>query len=304
VLVGLVGLFMLLFFWVKFRRSLLAFLFAVAGAMLFLSHPVQEAFEWHLARTSANPDAWRRPNIMALVEEGSEIFGSLCFLISFTIYSVFATSSSKKYLLKEGISLEIRAKVRQLLWSLVAVVFGIGFAMLYLKLNPIQLEVSDSGIPRNWFPSAISFIAALATLYFYFDLKRLKVANGNAFLFAALMFFLFALYYGSNIYANSLLEQAGSLRAVQTVYLFISVLIGLILIYKIRTAVSLIGTSAWILLSFAIFGSDKVHASEMAYVSLSFFLITCFLSYLQIRQYNENSYVKDNRMNKLKAGSL
>ena len=92
-LIGITGLFMIIFFILKFKTNKLALLLTVLAVLLFLSNPFQEKYEINAYRNAANPATWKRPMFFLLLEEGSEIFASFFFLYSFVIYSIAGTGS-------------------------------------------------------------------------------------------------------------------------------------------------------------------------------------------------------------------
>ncbi len=85
--IALVASYMLVFAWTRLRREPLVAMLLVAGVALFLSVPFQEEVEVAILTATAAGTA-ERPVVGTLLEEGSEIFGSLCFLGAMLLYAL------------------------------------------------------------------------------------------------------------------------------------------------------------------------------------------------------------------------
>lgn len=89
--IGLVGLFLLAFGWIRLRRCLPAALLMTLGVAFFLAVPVLERMEVRLLTEGATLGV-QRPIFDALLEEGFELFGMLAFLAAFTTYAVWTSA--------------------------------------------------------------------------------------------------------------------------------------------------------------------------------------------------------------------
>ncbi len=162
IVVGLVGLFMVMFGWMRLRRVPLAVGLFFAGVLLYLSNPFQENFEINSYRSAADPTQWKRPLFFLLLEEGSELAGSFCFISACVAY----LKNASRQLGYAGISVQISkqcAAACRILW----VVLGAG-ALVLLFIGSHQPHQTETGIGQNWFPSALAFVLFCAAVYFGF----------------------------------------------------------------------------------------------------------------------------------------
>jgi hypothetical protein len=195
ILIALVAGFMMLFFVLKFFRNKLALFLAIAGVGLFLSNPLQENFEidsWH---NSANPATWQRPIGFLLLEEGSELFASYCLLFSFTTYLKY---SLQKHPVAGDTQRLPLAMPHQLYLSVFAIILLIIVGLFMLLVQWDKWQIEGAGIPRNWFPSALSFVVALLSYYLYTNRPLGSTGGLNlAFTFGC---GLTSLYFGADLY--------------------------------------------------------------------------------------------------------
>jgi len=88
--IAVTAAFMTTFAWFRLRRCVPAFLLMVAGVLLFLTIPAQEVLE--ISLFSINGES-RRPPALSVLEEGTELAGTICFIIAFVLYATRAMTS-------------------------------------------------------------------------------------------------------------------------------------------------------------------------------------------------------------------
>lgn len=195
-LIGIIAIFMVGFFIVKFKGNKKALLFTVLGVLLFVSNPFQEKFEIHSWRASIDPANWHRPVFFLLLEEGSELFAAFSFLYAFLNYAMDAAighniARNRLFLIESKFS----NAVFGYLFTLASI---LGVIMLVVHLNTWHFERDDNGVPENWPPSATFFFSCIAALYLFFKFDQHK--NRDLYLLIAFTCLLISLYFGANIY--------------------------------------------------------------------------------------------------------
>ena len=147
------------FAWYRLRHQPAAALLMGLGIVLFLSVPLQEHIE---VLHFYGDDAPTRPLWMPLLEEGTELFGTLAFLAA-ALLSIAHMSSTP------APPRDIRKPMRQVPGMPVALtivaILGVGM-IVSLQVLPTYMNLDDArGIPANWFPSAAAFIIALVLVF-------------------------------------------------------------------------------------------------------------------------------------------
>ncbi len=166
--IALVALFLLAFAWFRLRQSPAAAVLMALGALLFVSVPVQEQFEVTTRGSSALLEAYQRPVALALLEEGTEIFGMLCFLAAFLLYARMRVAGASDRATPEAASFSPDPFM---------VVVGISIsaaAMLFLVFGLLP-QIPDQpqwGDPFNWLPSSLAFAAALLAWLLWRDRSK------------------------------------------------------------------------------------------------------------------------------------
>ncbi|MEP6583546.1 MAG: hypothetical protein ABJA90_04745 [Ginsengibacter sp.] len=269
ILVMLVGVFMILFSWVRLRRMPLATAFMIVGALLLLSNPMQEDFEIESMRSSVNPLLWRRPVIFTLLEEGSEIFATICFLVSTMIYYVYAKRQLQK--------LEVTSSATQ--------TFGISKSKLkvlticFIAVSGVLLAIVDRyvqrdagnevGIPKNWFPSMITFIVFVVSLYSYINKST---QSRDVFLYMSMLAVLISAYCGIDLYEHHFNEMITG----EKIFDWIMILLVIILAFRFLKEQQGI-TSKLLIIFWAVFTClafyFKSYTAEFIFAGFSIFLI-------------------------------
>jgi hypothetical protein len=176
-------IFMVVFAWLHLRYSRWPIVFLIAGAALFLSIPVQEHFEmlmWGRAQFSEN---WRRPIGFALLEEGSELLATLCFMTAMVMHLSFRTD--------EGTNVNFKFRATTLITRLSILLF-FGFVLQCIFLSFRSELNSDEGIALNWFPAALA-IVVITIIEFNSSLLPNR--------FLSVLFLILSMYFGINFYA-------------------------------------------------------------------------------------------------------
>lgn len=185
--IAIVGTLFAGFAWLRMRRSPAAAALMLLGVLCFLTIPVQEHLEvGHLERGELRPD-WQ-----AVVEEGTELLGTLCFLSAALLYMRARTPASP-----DGTR---RAVFRPAPAEALGVVglLAAGFAPAML-LAPELVDLDDGrGLPQNWFAAVA---ACLTTLLAVMLAARARadaaVAAGRALLLLGVMQLVLSADHGS-----------------------------------------------------------------------------------------------------------
>lgn len=162
ILVALVGLLMVAFGWMRLRRVPVALVLFFTGVLLYLSNPFQENFEIASYDAAVDKLSWKRPLYLLLLEEGSELAGSACFIAACVVY----LKKASKQVGYNGISIVLSnrsADVLRILWA--SLVAG-AVALFFMSSN--QPHQTETGIGQNWFPSAVAFVLFGAAVYYGF----------------------------------------------------------------------------------------------------------------------------------------
>jgi len=158
--VVLLPAYLLLFAWARMRSSPTGCLLVLIGAALFASVPIQEYIETDV-KAAANGPGWQRPVLDILLEEGTELAGMICFLIAFSIYAVGRAQLSNPGEKPRGAAVRMLFDRQRYLLTILALLFlgttGVVISTYFLPPDEIR------GTAQNWFPSALSFLAALVT---------------------------------------------------------------------------------------------------------------------------------------------
>jgi hypothetical protein len=273
-LIGLVAVFMISFFIVKFKTNKKALLLTVLAVLLFVSNPLQEKYEMSSWRNSANPDLWRRPGFFLLLEEGSEIFASFCFLYSFTIYLIGVNNKNNNALSGQALNIILKLK-SNFIFYLLGLMGFLGALMLLVKFNAWNIAGDDNGIPQNWFPGMMSFLAFLSSMYLYFFTEKQKVYSKRIYLLLAFTGLVTSVFFGSNIYGY----RESLISKLPFIFLFLTTITGGVAIIKLPSSPVKIALCGWILfIVLAVFSKD-FYPALYGYIAASFLLFSLFLCY-------------------------
>ena len=275
VLIVLVALFMITFFVAKVHTSKTSFVYMLIGTLLFLSNPFQEAMEITSLRSAADPNNWNRPTTLFLLEEGSEIFGALCFLASMVRYAMDRNRQLR--LSADGIRLHLPVTGNSLL-RYIELPLLLGFAVMLLLYSLADgMPKGDDGIAVNWFPSVVFFAVALMAFF--------KMAGGGkgktGYLLLAPLALLYAAYFGSDMYHSALLLQPAVLGlSLHALLLLLSagLAVGLFLIFHLYVSRLLI--AGYLLLTLFSFFSISIPVPFAGYLSAALLLGAITVQYV------------------------
>ncbi|MEP7253314.1 MAG: hypothetical protein ABI683_13065 [Ginsengibacter sp.] len=269
ILIMIVGGFMILFSWVRLRRVPLATVFMILGALLLLSNPLQENFEIETMQNSANPLQWRRPVIFLLLEEGSEIFATLCFLVSMLLYYKFATKKAAlndvSFNTTKPVNTSKASLFKQCIFFIVIMAVVMTLIDIYVQREPNN----DVGIPGNWFPSIMSFISFCGSFFLF------RNESSNKRLFLVMSFFSIALsaYCGSDLYEHSFNEMLSVEKVFNVMIAIFALVIGY---FFYRNQKSNLGKACTFVFAFCIaaaFLLPEYVRPELLFVGFSFYLL-------------------------------
>jgi hypothetical protein len=231
-LIAVVAFYMIAFYLTKINISRRSFICFITGTFLFLSNPIQEHIEISAYHSASDPDNWRRPTSLLLLEEGSEIFGALCFFAAMIFYAV---DRSRK--LRPGqvdVNIRIPFNYAVFLCSVVALVVMAFVAMSILYLYADTMVKGDDGIAENWFPSALFFILAIVGCYRGVANTLHQISKRDLLLAASAL--MYSGYFGSNLYAHELMERSVLPGlSVNSLYLIFNICVGGLLCFLFRS---------------------------------------------------------------------
>jgi hypothetical protein len=223
----LVIVYMAIFAWLFLRKHIMTVALLALGFMLFGSIPIQEHFEIKMWAAANYADTWQRPIRLILLEEGSELFASLCFFGAMISY-LFNLHRGERVIKFSGSARHIIAVVTLSCLCVGAICAVTNY--YHADLN------SDNGIAINWMPSAILMLLALS------ETSSGQKPNGIVFT----IFICISCYFGSNLYSILPWNEIVVTRLLISVLLVASV-IYVVYIKFTRKAdlISLIAISAW-----------------------------------------------------------
>lgn len=267
-LIAVVGFFMVGFSFLKFKSNKKAFIFVAIGVILFISNPFQEKYEMYSWRSSIDPDSWRRPIFFMLMEEGTEIFASFCFLKAFILYALNPEGKNKQSLLNTDFSIRFIFK-KSYLYVLSAFIIFSGLLMVIVRINEWQMA-GDNGIPHNWFPSAMGLFAALMGGYLYFSSRDKALTHKITLLLIASFSLFTSAFYGCNIYGTKL----------PLLLLGATVVIGVLAFIKLEGSRTKFSIVAWVLcVIISIYFSKGFLTAAFGYCAASFLFLSLVFYY-------------------------
>jgi hypothetical protein len=219
--------YMAIFAWLFLRKHVMTVVLLALGCILFASIPIQEHFEIKMWATANYADTWQRPIRLILLEEGSELFASLCFLGAMISY-LFALHRGEQVINFSGNAWHI---VTMLTLSCLCV----GAICAVTSYYHADLN-SDNGIAINWMPSSLLMLLAL-----------LESSNGEKpTMLVFTIFVCISCYFGSNLYAILPWEEIRLTRVLISALLTASVIYVLYLkLNRKPDVVSLVAISMW-----------------------------------------------------------
>lgn len=237
-LIGAVAIFMFAFFISKFKTDKLALALTIIGVLLFISNPFQEKFEIHSWRSSADPDNWRRPIGFLLLEEGSEIFASFCFLFSFITYAIHAAPGINEK--GERVLLLRSAAHKHIVFWVGALAVLLGVFMIVIEMNAWEIPGDDDGLPQDWPPAAVFFASFIVAVYLLYK-QSMKAYKAVYKVFAATALTASA-YFGSYMYGY----WQGPFAIFRYVFLGIVIGTAFVAFLKMKDGVTRVLLAGWV----------------------------------------------------------
>jgi hypothetical protein len=159
--------------WSRYRNVPGVSLLMSLGIILLASVPIQEHLEMTSSAANRFANPWGRPAWQILLEEGSELLGTLFFLAAGLR---FAEYTSRSFRAPEG---RFSIQIGPGFLAATAVLFTAGLAILQVSA-PHFIQLWDGrGIPANWFPAALAIGAALLAVMLA-DAERERVGGVRA----------------------------------------------------------------------------------------------------------------------------
>jgi hypothetical protein len=265
-LILIVGLFMAAFGFLKFKKNKWAIFFGVFGILLFITVPLQERLEWSNAVWDADTKVYDRSAYSIIIEEGTEIFGSLSFIICLVQYLIVfhrKPEGNENFLINKKLLINSKQLFRNLI-IIVCIFLMLNIAIEYEFLH---VQKSDNGIPENWFPSMAAVITSLISFYLYFENKP---AKQRELLFFGFLTLGISAYYGSNL-INRVLEKTSNFSLLLNIVLAIIILLtSVYLIAKNKYFFTRIGLTIWSIFFCLVFFLPYTNAANLGFLSFAF----------------------------------
>jgi hypothetical protein len=237
-----------------------------AGVLLFISNPLQEHLEWlSYARGG------QRSVFSLVIEEGSELFGTLCFLTAAVLYAVHTTRILPKDARQPAISVAFSVNGKTVLSLLLLGLGGMAVMLVVLQLTFGEITDIQIGIPKNWMPSAVAFAGALLSIYLAVNTKWNTKRKRLLLLLSAAFAMVVSVYYGSNMYASK-----GSVfgSTLGTFVLAALAVTGTGLFLTAKNAWFRLGIIAWTLFTGLAFSTGKNYSAELSFIGFSALLLS------------------------------
>jgi hypothetical protein len=269
ILIILVSLFMAAFGFLRFKKNKWAMFFGIFGVLLFITVPLQERLEWSTAIWDANTKNYDRSAYSIIIEEGTEIFGSLSFIICLVQYLIVfhrKPEGNKNFLINRKLLLN----PKQLFRSVIIIICIFIMLNIAIEYEFLHVQKSDNGIPENWFPSMAAFTTSLISFYLYFENKKSTNAKQKGLLLFSFLSFGISAYFGSNL-LNGVLEKNNNFSLLHNIVLTIIILLtSLYLIAKNKYFFTRIGLAIWSLSFCLIFFLNFNNAANLGFLSFAF----------------------------------
>ncbi|HLV25442.1 MAG TPA: hypothetical protein VKZ41_03965 [Gemmatimonadales bacterium] len=258
-------LFMAAFGLLHVRRVRAAPILMVAGVLCFASIPFQEKIEIFAYR--AVGAGWQRPHGWLLLEEGTELAGSLFFLASALTY---ATAMLAKRSEAGGVLVLRLPLVRSLLAACILLALGGAGMIASRQLFGSTPVANGHGMPVNWFPAALAFAAAA------FALCAERARGLPAARSVVVMQLVASAFAGANLYGWQFIAAPSLfLRVVLTAALTVGVgMAGMQLFRRVQGVPNRLGIVAWaVLLLWGMVSLKSSLVAPLLYASSSALLL-------------------------------
>ncbi|MFW2440181.1 MAG: hypothetical protein ACN4GR_12500 [Arenicellales bacterium] len=280
--IGIVTLFMVAFSWLHLRRSPWTFYLMILGVVLFIVNPLFEVVE--MAMLEANSGRVNlRLEILMLLEESAEIFGSLSFVSAALTYLVFILNlkGESKTGPQSQITFSINLQHALIFVSMSMLVLGL--IMLGIEFVVSHTQKGDTGIPINWFPAALGFLAALVSLTIWSTVESEKRSVRLLYILLAIYCLFLSAYYGANLKAWLYMPNYSGLFRPSVIgvgLVLLAFVFGIILFQQVKLWWGRLGAIAWPVLLGSAFLFGKVYAvGPMDFLAFAVLLVS-LLSHL------------------------
>src|SRR5688500_18759457 len=191
--IAVVSLFMFIFSVARLRQVKWALPLMVAALILYLSNPFQEYLEI-ASMNEAHDETWKRPVHLLLLEEGTELFGSLFFVSAISLYA-----KCNGWKLQSGVKdVVFRKETSKATVMKITVCCLLCMSLCFVVVNGLFGDVRgdlQKGVPKNWITATIAFIISISFFYFFTTIKK------GSYLLFSLFALCISVYYGSNRFA-------------------------------------------------------------------------------------------------------
>lgn len=175
-----VPVYMLLFAWFRLRRSTRALTYVCLGVLLLATVPLQEFVEVEVMLAHAAP-GWRRPVLLVVLEEGTELLGMQLLLAGVIRHALDVLGERRG----ERVALTVTFPGRGVTSALYVAVVGLVLAGTY-ELGRLVPPDPANGRPENWPPSVLAFVASVTALSLVDRVSREREERLSGALLAAL----------------------------------------------------------------------------------------------------------------------
>ena len=276
ILIALVGVFMAAFGFLRFKKNKWAMIVGIFGVLLFITVPLQERLEWSKAIWDTNTKNYDRSAYSIIIEEGTEIFGSLSFIICLVQYLIVRHKKDPEGNENFLINRKLLINPKQMFRSAIIVIFIFILLTITIQYGFLQVQKSDNGIPENWFPSMAAFTTSLISFYLYFENKKSTNAKQKGLLFFSFLSLGISAYFGSNL-INRVLEKTSNFSLLlNIVFAIIILLTSVYLIAKNKYFFTRIGLATWALFFCLIFLLGFNNAANLGFLSFAFLNVFFF----------------------------
>ena len=212
-----------------------------------------------------------------LLEEGTEIFGSLCFLISVTAYAAGSARNKKGSAYNPALDISFSINHHTVFYLTGLITAGTG-TLIWIMQHYKGLMTGDNGIPENWFPSAVAFVIALISFYIYLKTHSQRSPTKRLYLTLSLLDIILSLYFGSNLYSFLLFKNSNWIKLIPNLLLMITAIaIGIKLASRFQNAWSRAGILGWLLLLAAAMVIQLPHIPALGWLAFSCLLFSMVL---------------------------
>ena len=288
--IGLVAVYILWFGWTQVKRNKWVFIFMFLGLIAYLMNPLLEEAEMRLLDPAIRASSLRQHDFYVLIEEGTELFGTLCFFSAAIIYIYWSTRKlpniDRDLLMQKGLVIPFKKVITGAigLFSLFSI------AMLMLYLTGFKDIKGDTGIPENWFPCAMAAFDAITGFYIWKVIPGKKIFIRSCFFLLALFCVFMSAYYGANLRGWLLMPEVPDQipHIVNFSLILLAIAITLTSMLKVKNNWNVLGLLVWaIIFSSAFYLGNKYSAGYLDLVAFTilFLLLIYHLEYWQSSAY-------------------